>query len=83
LRTDRQLALDKAQKICIIEYMITIQKHPNLSNWTEIRFDGHKLLDQIHGKVRALAIAKLHAVKHKTSVLDIDEDKLHKTFLSK
>jgi hypothetical protein len=51
--------------------MITIERHPNLDNWIEIRYFG-KLLDQFTSRVHAVRFAKQSATKHRTKVVDLD-----------
>ena len=51
--------------------MITIERHPNLDNWLEVRYFG-KLLDQFTCSIKALAFAKQQATNKKTQVLNLD-----------
>jgi len=51
--------------------MITVQRHPNLDNWLEVRL-ADKLLDQFTSIVQAHAFAKSEANKNKTTIRFID-----------
>ena len=57
--------------------MITIETHPNLSNWIDLRFFG-KLVDQFTSRAKALSVAKSLARKHKSAVLDLDSNEVVK-----
>jgi len=52
--------------------MITIERHPNLDNWIEVRYFG-KLLDQFTSLVKAHRFASTQATKKKTRVLNLDK----------
>jgi|TARA_R110000824_G_scaffold108466_1_gene255508 hypothetical protein len=49
--------------------MITIKRHPNLTNWLEIRFFS-EVLDQVVGRAKALRIATHLAKKKNAQVVD-------------
>ena len=51
--------------------MITIETHPNLSNWINLHFMG-KLVDQFTSRAKALGVAKSLVRKHKSAILDLD-----------
>ena len=51
--------------------MISIERHPNLDNWFEVRF-AEKVLSQFNSVVAAHAFAKHQAKKNKTTVGKID-----------
>ena len=55
--------------------MITIETHPNLSNWTNVNFLG-KRLAQLTSRAKALRLAKRVAKQRKTVVLDLDTNEL-------
>lgn len=48
--------------------MITIERHPNLDNWLEVKYFG-KLLDQFTSLVKAHQFADAEAKKKKTKVI--------------
>jgi hypothetical protein len=48
--------------------MITIERHPNLDNWLEVKYFG-KLLDQFTSLVKAHQFADAEAKKKKTQVV--------------
>lgn len=48
--------------------MITIERHPNLDNWLEVKYFG-KLLDQFTSLVKAHQFASVEAKKKKTKVI--------------
>jgi len=51
--------------------MITIERHPNLDNWIEIRYWG-KLLDQFTSRIEAHRFAVAQAKEKRTKVVDLD-----------
>ena len=51
--------------------MITIERHPNLDNWLEVRHFG-KLLDQFTSLVEAHRFASEQAREKRTRVLNLD-----------
>ena len=53
--------------------MITIETHPNLSNWIDLRFFG-KLVDQFTSRAKAVSVAKALAKKHSGRILDLDNN---------
>ena len=55
--------------------MITIETHPNLSNWTNVDFLG-KRIAQLTSRAEALRLAKRVAKQRKTVVLDLDTNQL-------
>ena len=52
--------------------MITIERHPNLDNWIEVRYFG-KLLDQFTSTIKAHKFASQQATKKKTRVFNFDK----------
>ena len=59
--------------------MITIKRHPNLTNWIEIRFFA-ELVDQVVGRAKALRIASHLASKKNAQVVDLTCEKTAKKF---
>ena len=55
--------------------MITIETHPNLSNWINVDFLG-KRVAQLTSRAKALRIAKRLARKEETLILDLDRNEL-------
>ena len=55
--------------------MITIERHPNLDNWIEVRYFG-KLLDQFTSTVQAYAFAKKQAQDKKAQLYNFDKGEL-------
>ena len=55
--------------------MITIETHPNLSNWINVDFLG-KRIAQLTCRAKALRLAKRVAKQRKTLVLDLDTNKI-------
>jgi|TARA_R110000824_G_C14878510_1_gene643096 hypothetical protein len=51
--------------------MITIERHPNLDNWIEIRYWG-KLLDQFSSRIEAYRFAQQQAQLKRTKIVDLD-----------
>ena len=54
--------------------MITIERHPNLDNWLEVRWWG-KLLDQFASEVKAHRFAAYQAKKRGGKVYNLDHKK--------
>tara|TARA_R110002110_G_scaffold34731_2_gene117900 strand:- start:88 stop:261 length:174 start_codon:yes stop_codon:yes gene_type:complete len=53
--------------------MITIETHPNLSNWINVNFLD-KRIAQLTSRAKALRLAKSVAKKEKTFILDLDSN---------
>ena len=56
--------------------MITIERHPNLDNWIEVRYFG-KLLDQFTSTIKAHKFASQQATKKKTRGFNFDKGAKH------
>jgi ribosomal protein L32E len=59
--------------------MITIKRHPNLTNWLEIRFFS-ELVEQVVGHAQAVRIASHIAKEKKSQVVDLTCKKSEKEF---
>jgi len=59
--------------------MITIKRHPNLTNWLEIRFFS-EILDQVVGHAQAVRIASDIAKQKNSQVVDLTCKKSEKEF---
>jgi hypothetical protein len=54
--------------------MITIKRHPNLTNWLEVRFFS-ELIDQVTGHAQALKLAQTTARNRGGKVFDLTQGK--------
>ena len=59
--------------------MITIKRHPNLTNWLEIRFYS-EVLDQVVGRAQALRIAQNLGKTKNAEVYDLTCEKTAEKF---
>ena len=58
--------------------MITIETHPNLSNWINVNFFD-KRVAQLTCRAKALRLAQRVAKQRKTLVLDLDTNEILKS----
>ena len=53
--------------------MVIIEQHPNMDNWINVNL-YNKLVDQFTSRPEALRLAKTLARKHRTGIMDLDND---------